>query len=286
MKYYPQNIKAAILDSVVPPIADLAGFDSNTFGPVLDRLFEACIRYTDCSTAYPDLRDRLLHVLEKLAEEPVVLEIVNLEDREPLYARIDHNMFLEIIRSEMYHTERLPNLPILISGVAQGEYWRLKAHVENTVYSGWPDDFDMGATLAIMCNDDVDVVNRPPNFDDAVSYPYLKDYAASVRKAWPCAIWPTKTSTGNRDVVTSDVPSLLLAGALDASTTTEQAELAAETLSVSHLFVFPASAHVQIRYNECSWRIIDEFLSRPTRRPNPKCLTSLRQPAFLTYGGS
>ncbi|RLA12744.1 MAG: hypothetical protein DRQ59_06880, partial [Gammaproteobacteria bacterium] len=286
MKHYPQNVKAVILDSVIPPKADLTGFDSKSFGPVLDRLFQACHQDGSCAAAYPDLRDRFLRVLDKLAEEPVILEITNFVDREPLYARIDHTMFLEIIRSEMYHTERLPNLPVLISGVAQGEYWRLKAHVENTVYSGWPDDFDMGATLAVMCNDGVDVVNRQPNFDDAPSYPYLRDYAASLREIWPCSIWPTKTNMGNRDVVVSDVPSLLLAGALDASTTIEQAELAAETLSVSHLFIFPANAHVQIKYTKCSWEIIDEFLSKPTIRPNPKCLTSLRQPTFLTYGGN
>jgi len=286
MKHYPQNIKAAILDSVWPPKADSTVLDSTSFGPVLDRLFQACHQDKSCAAAYPDLRDRFLRVLDKLAEEPVILEITNLEDREPLYARIDHTMFLEIIRNEMGYTERLPNLPVLISGVAQGEYWRLKAHVENTVYSGWPADLDMGASLAVLCNDDVGVAYRQPNFDDAASYPYLRDYAASGRDASPCAIWPTKANTGNRDVVVSDVPSLLLAGALDASTTIEHAELAAETLSVSHLFVFPANAHVQIKWDECSWEIIDEFLSRPTRRPNPKCLTSLRQPAFLTYGGN
>jgi hypothetical protein len=97
---------------------------------------------------------------------------------------------------------------------------------------------------------------------------------------------PLISASGNRDVVASDVPSLLLAGDLDAATTVKQAELAAETLSLSHLFVFPANAHVQIAYNDCAWEIIDEFMSSPTRRPNPGCLESLRQPAFLTYGGN
>jgi len=39
MKLYPRDVKAAILDSVWPPTADPTGFDSKSFGPVLDRLF-------------------------------------------------------------------------------------------------------------------------------------------------------------------------------------------------------------------------------------------------------
>jgi hypothetical protein len=59
--------------------------------------------------------------------------------------------------------------------------------------------------------------------------------------------------------------------------------MAAETLGVSQLFVFPANAHVQVD-NKCSWKIIDEFLSDSTSRTNPECLASLRQPPFITLG--
>jgi len=282
MKHYPRGVKAAILDSVWPPKAT----NTNSLGPVLDRLFQACSQDKNCKAAYPDLRERFLRVMKKLADEPVVFEISNLEDnRKPLYARIDHIWFLEVLRVEMLRGNKSRYLPVLISGVAQGEYWRLRAHVENMVFSGWPKRLAMGANIAVECNDDVDVVNQQPNLDNAEPYSYLGDYTALWIAVSPCAIWPTRRNTGNHYVVTSDVPSLLLAGAFDASTTVEQAELAAETLSVSHLFVFPASGHWQTEH-ECSWDIIDEFLSTPTRHPNPKCFASLRKPTFLTKGGN
>ena len=185
----------------------------------------------------------------------------------------------------MYQTVKLPELPFLISEVAQSETVDLKYHLENIVYNhgGFPEGFDMGANLAVGCNDSVDEINRRPRANDAESYPYLEDLAAWNREVYPCVIWPTKPGTGNRDVVSSEIPSLLLAGGLDVATTLEQAEMAAETLSQSHLFVFLANAHVQVR-NKCSWKVIDEFLSDPASRPNPKCLTSLRQPPFITLG--
>lgn len=285
MKLYPGNIKAAVLDSVYPPQAENPGTDSKTFGAVLDRLFQACTRDESCSTAYPDLRNRLLRLLEKLAEKPIVLEITNLKSSGPRYVRVDHNMFLAVLRHTMYDTERLAWLPALIADVAQGEKISLKIHAESMVdnYRGFPDAYAMGAMLAVDCNGYGGKSDRQSHAGDPESYSYLEDYAATNREIWPCAIWPTKLETANRDAVVSDIPSLLLAGGLDPSTTVEQAEMAAETLAASHLFVFPANGHVQIRNNECAWMIIDEFLSDPAQRPNPDCLTSLRKPKFVTY---
>jgi pimeloyl-ACP methyl ester carboxylesterase len=283
MKLYPKNIHAAVLDSVYPPQAEHSSIDSRTFGAVLDRLFQACHQDERCAAAYPNLHDQLLRVLEQFAKEPVIVEIPNLTSSGPLYVRVDHRMFLWVLHDNMYRTVKIQGLPFLISEVAQGEYGDLKYHLEKLVQNRGIYYYDMGARLAVVCNDSVDEVNRQPKANEAESYPYLKDFAAWHREISPCVIWPTKPGTGNRDVVSSEIPSLLLAGGLDVGTTAEQAEMAAETLSQSHLFVFAANAHVQVR-NKCSWKVIDEFLSDPASRPNPKCLTSLRQPPFITLG--
>lgn len=287
MKLYPKNIHAAILDSGLPPQAEHSWVNSKVYAAVLDRLFQACNQDERCASAYPDLRDQFLFALEKFAKEPAIVEITTLRSSEPLYARIDHIMFLRLLHDLMNKTAKLPALPQLISDVAQGKYMDLKLHIENLVDNnrGFPDNFDMGATIAVTCNDNADVVNRQPKVEDEKYYPYLRDFAAFYSDTWPCAKWPTKPGTGNRDVVNSEIPSLLLAGGLDVATTVEQAEMAAETLSISHLFVFPANAHGQFA-DKCSWKIIDEFLLNPTRRPNPECLASLRQPTFLTLGGN
>jgi pimeloyl-ACP methyl ester carboxylesterase len=85
--------------------------------------------------------------------------------------------------------------------------------------------------------------------------------------------------------VESAVPSLLLAGAFDASTPVELAKEAAKTLSTNHLFVFPANAHVQLFRSKCAQEVLRDFLINPQVRPDPACLQSLRQPAFLALGG-
>ena len=232
MKLYPESIKAVVLDSVIPPQATRSGLDGETFGAVLDRLMVACERHKDCAVAYPNLHGRLLTVLEQLARQPVFIEIVNLEGRGPLYARVDHRMFLEVLRAEMYHTSRVSQLPALISGVSQGEHWRLKHHVENTVYGDFPRKYDVGANLSVICNDEAGVVHRQSDVDETGMYPYLSEYVAWVKEIEPCSVWPIgEPNITSRAAVVSEIPSLLLAGGFDASTPVELAEMATERLS-------------------------------------------------------
>jgi len=287
MKLYPKNISAAILDSVLPPQADNAAYSSNRFGAVLDRLFRACQQDESCASAYPDLRDQFQGVLKQLAEEPAILEITNYKSSGSLYARIDDAMFLKVLHGAMYNLEKHAVLPLLISEVLRGEYGELKYHVENTVNNryGFPDSYDVGATLAVACNDYAGESSRQTSVDNTESYPYLDHFVNLNHQISPCAIWPTKPETRNRDAVVSDIPSLLLVGALDPATTVEHAEIAAETLGESHIFVFPANGHVQ-SWRKCSSEIIGEFLENHSKRPNPNCLESLRQPVFITLNGN
>ena len=286
MDLHPETVSAAILDSILPQQAVYPPSKTEVFGAVLDRLFQACHADERCAAAYPNLRDRLLHGLEQLEKEPAIIEITNFVDSDPLYVRIDHTMFLAVLYGQMYSVARLPGLPMLISGVAQGEYWRLKSYVEYTVFGRFPDGYAMGANLAMICNDNAARASKQTSARDPQTYPYLEKFVTAKRKLWPCAIWPTTPTARNRDAISSDIPALLLVGGFDPVTTVEMAEIAAKSLSASHLFVFPANGHVQVRENPCAWEIIQEFLSSPARRPNPKCLVSLRQPAFIAVGGN
>ena len=120
-----------------------------------------------------------LPFFSQLKKAPAVIEIVNLQHGDPLYAKIDYRMFLDMLRSEMSHTARLPNLPVLISGVSQGERWRLKPHVENTLYGHFPGSYTLGAMLAVICNDDEGEINSKLD-DSNNNYPFLKDCASDL----------------------------------------------------------------------------------------------------------
>ncbi len=284
MRHYPEQISAAILDSVIPPEATFTGFDGAGTGVVLDRMFQACEQKPECADRFPDLRGQLIDVLRQLQSEPVVIEIFNSKGSEPLYVRIDQNMFLAILRKELYNILRYPRLPLLIAGMTKGEYWRLPAHAENLVYSTFPHNTDVGASALIMCADEnTPGVRLRRQTADALDT-FLQEFEKWNLDGWPCKDLPVNPDPSHRDPVVSDIPTLLLAGGLDVSTPVEQAELAAASLSRGYLVVFPANAHDQVWGNSCAWTLITDFLAEPEKRPAPECLKSLRKPTFHIYG--
>ena len=286
MRQHPESVEAAIFDSVLPLQGAVGGADGRIFGPALDRFFNACKENQDCNAAYPNLQDKFLRVLDALEQKPIVIDIWNQHSSNPLFVEINSRAFVGVIFEELYDIRRIPTLPTLISGLAQGEHWRLKPHVENVIYGSFPSKFDVAADLSIRCNDGLNATHQQPNLTDKI-YPYLEFFQQTSRAFWDCTNWfPQKTEPTNREPLTSNTPALLLAGAFDPVTTVEHAYMAAETLSNSHVFIFPASGHVQIENSDCAWVVIDEFMTNPLTRPNPECLQSLRQPAFQTIGGN
>ena len=281
MRHYPDRVAAAVLDSVLPPQSVMPHLDGEGFRAVLERLFAACAAHLDCAAAYPDLRGDLRRLLTRLAKTPAIVEVDNLKSFKPLYARVDQHLFLTILRREMQHTASLSRLPGLIAGMAKGEDWRLKPHAENVIYGSFPRDYDMGMHLSVVCHDEGE--RRSGEVTGKQSS--LSGYIAWVRSLDLCSIWLSgQVHPSEVEPVASAVPTLLLAGALDASTTVELAETAAETLAVSHLFVFPATAHGQLGSSDCAREVVRAFLASPRERPAPPCLATQRRPAFLALG--
>lgn len=80
--------------------------------------------------------------------------------------------------------------------------------------------------------------------------------------------------------VSSDVPTLIFAGRYDPITPPAWGSLAAETLSHSYFYEFPAIGHGVVRANECALEIGLQFLADPLLEPDSACLAELTSPDF------
>lgn len=75
--------------------------------------------------------------------------------------------------------------------------------------------------------------------------------------------------------VNSNIPTLLLSGALDALTPPSMATDAARTLSRAHVVVFPAAGHLlslNATVSTCVAEIVEGFMTAPTRAPSTTCV--------------
>ena len=91
-----------------------------------------------------------------------------------------------------------------------------------------------------------------------------------------CEEWGARIADEIEDEpVTSDIPTLILAGEYDPITPPVWGKMVAEDLSNSFFFEFPAVGHGASVLNECPLSITLDFLNNPTTRPNIDCIAEL-----------
>jgi pimeloyl-ACP methyl ester carboxylesterase len=91
-----------------------------------------------------------------------------------------------------------------------------------------------------------------------------------------CRYWASgEAPAAFREPVESGLPTLLLAGEFDPVTPPEWGELAAETLSGSQLFIFPAIGHGVLDSHLCAAELVRAFLVEPEAPTPPNCLARL-----------
>jgi pimeloyl-ACP methyl ester carboxylesterase len=87
-------------------------------------------------------------------------------------------------------------------------------------------------------------------------------------------------ATRENTAVTSEIPSLILAGQYDPVTPPEWGQLAAETLSNHFYYEFPGLGHGVMRSDACGLEIGLQFLADPTHEPDASCLETYTGPEF------
>jgi len=97
-----------------------------------------------------------------------------------------------------------------------------------------------------------------------------------------CQLWKVKQlPPTQKQPVTSNVPTLILAGEYDPITPPANAQLTEQTLKNSYFFLFPGMGHGEEYNSDCADTIISSFEDNPTLKPSGVCINNLSEPAFL-----
>ncbi len=78
-----------------------------------------------------------------------------------------------------------------------------------------------------------------------------------------------------------DIPTLILNGEYDPVTPPNWAEIAAETLSNSYLFIIPAGGHGVMDMSDCTAGIAAQFLTDPLTEPDGSCIDDMPPPQWV-----
>jgi pimeloyl-ACP methyl ester carboxylesterase len=234
MQRHPQNVRSAVLRSAYPLGFNIIAEGSAAADAALVQLLEDCERDPACRQAFPVLRDQLRALDGRLGSAPAVIDVG--APGAPVRMEVSRDLFHFLLLTMMQSSSSRQYVPLLIATAATQSFQPFAATLRQL--RDGISELPVGMYLSVVCGEDYPRLHRPTSPRRSV----FLITAAKLERA--CSLWPVKPATdrasGSR---TSDVPALVISGALDPVTPAEAgARLAASRTRATHI-VLPATAH-------------------------------------------
>lgn len=288
MRDHPEGIRSVILDSSYTPDTDLIESAPRNFARALDVFFTGCAIDVACNAAYPNLEERLFALVERLDADPITARVRDVFTQERYDAVVDGQAVLGTVFQGLYSAEIIPVLPQMVAELEQDDTSTLALLATNNLANGA--FFSYGMHLSVQCNEEVPFTDEAAVTAAAASDPRLVDFFAEASNIGPaiypiCGMWQSGTADPvENEPVTSDLPTLVMAGQYDPITPPEWGVGAARTLPNSTYVEFPGVGHGASLSGDCPEAVALAFIDDPLAELDRSCVNTMEGPAFVVPG--
>ncbi len=284
---YPQGVRSVILDSAYPLAANLQTETAFNADRAFSVFFAGCAADEACAETYPDLEQVFADLVDQLNEEPITIQVFNLADGQQYDALINGDVMVSILFQALYSVEITPIMPKLIYDVRDGRTTDLSTILSS--FLAQQQFFSQGMQLSVQCNEEISF-STPGDVVNAPNFPYLDPVfeAGIVTGQFGfaiCDMWQAgQADPVENEPVTSDVPTLILAGEYDPITPPSWGEDVGERFSNSYYFEFPGIGHGASVSGDCPLGVTLDFLEQPSEQPDAVCIAGMEAPDFVVPG--
>ncbi|MHB8377198.1 MAG: alpha/beta hydrolase [Dehalococcoidia bacterium] len=289
MRERPQHIRSVVLDSTLPPQVRGDAEQPANFARALNVLVAGCKADAACAQAYPTLEQTYFDLVARANARPIAVEPKDPASGTTVRIVVNGDRILSGTFQALYDTGLLPLLPFAAQAIAGGNTAILATLAQQVAFNA--SDYAQAMQAAVNCNDVTmsltpqDVAAATKGVRQAILDAHIGiSDAADLRTAQDLcrAFGITATDPKEREPVTSDIPTLVLAGEYDPVTPPAWGQLAAKTLSHSYFFQFPGSGHGELfGRHACAAALAAAFFDDPSRKPDASCVAGLAEPKFL-----
>ncbi|MCZ2825727.1 MULTISPECIES: alpha/beta hydrolase [unclassified Modestobacter] len=288
MRDHPEGIRAVVLDASYPIDADLYEETPGNAARALEGLFAACAADAGCAEQHPDLAQTVTDLVAELDAEPATVTVLDPTTGERVEAPLDGAGLVGFLFQSMYSTELIPFLPEVVEAAANDDFGTIGLLLG--AFAQQLDLVSVGQQLAVQCEEEVSFSDQEVVAAAAAEHPLVESFFANAPTMGPavfdvCADWDAgQPGPAENEALTSDIPTLVLAGELDPITPPRWGAQLAEDLGNSVFVEFPSTGHGSVGTHECAVQLTRDFLADPDSEPDASCVDDVELPAFTPEG--
>lgn len=283
MRDHPEGIRSVILDSVYPPQVDLFMEYGTNMAAAFAHLFESCANDEGCSSTYPNLENDFYDLVQRLNTESRYVTAIHGISNQEFSVYVSGEMLVDTLFGLMYARDQIPYIPYLIDDAVNGGEELLSVAAQNFVDTGY--GISEGLYYSISCSEEAPFTNwdtayanlehMPEPMRNLTFLPFIQQVCGAWTLQQPAPI--------ENELVTSDLPTLVLDGDFDPITPPLWAEETASGLSNSFYYVFPGTGHGVVRSTDCGLSVMLSFVDNPQQAPDVSCIDELGEPDWILH---
>jgi pimeloyl-ACP methyl ester carboxylesterase len=277
MRRYPQRVRVAILDGVVPPQLPLGPDVALDAQAAIDKAFTRCDSNVDCKRTFPNIAGTFATLRARVLEKPVPLSIPDPVNAELTLGATELSAAVRLLS---YSDETMSTLPLLIHEAEVGQpqalaaqYLMIKRSLDTQIANGMH--------FAVVCSEDAPRWHERPVSDSELAKTYIGETFMQAMRTI-CEQWPRGgVDEGFSEPLQSTIPTLVLSGGNDPVTPARYGEQVVAGLKNSKHLVLDGQGHGQIAVG-CMPRVVAQFIaSGDVKSIDDECLKTVAPAPFL-----
>ncbi len=281
-RQHPKAVRSMVLDGVAPPPLALGSEHAINLESALKAILGECAKQPACAKAFGDPYRTLYALRDRARSAPVAVQVHDPLTHQPRALRLDEASVVVIARLFAYSPETASLLPLLLDEAAKGRPESLVAQAAQ-IYDSISGQINHGMQLSVICAEDAPRLAARDQDADLI----LGNAIVGVTLN-QCSVWPKgPVSKDFNELLTLDVPVLLLSGELDPVTPPRYAEQVLAALPNARHLVGKGQGHILLPRG-CMPKLAGDFVEKlDLKGLDASCLDSLAtMPFFINYNGA